>query len=206
MLELFFYNFKTILYLLLGIALYNCFEQQCERYAKGRIETVNPILSFSMVIWGASGFFFLRFFSLLLPDYFNQLLQIVYTAIPDWDILFHTWTTWDWLNHPSWLFSSVMLPSIFLAISLLLPKFKKGLSNKTRRFLQDLLDFAIGLYFGISAHLIADTILFWIPGGDNYNFFVGLGELDVMIWIIWLLFNILLGLSIPFLIITKLKA
>ncbi len=202
------YNFKTVLYLLLGTVSCRYVYNKCERHARSKIETVNPWLWFIMAIWGASGLFFLRFLSLLLPDSFNPFLRIVYTAVPDWDLLFHTWTKWDWLNHPSWLFNSVILPTGFLFfIILLLPKSQKRLSNKTRQRLNSLRDIArdiaIGLYIGISTHLMVDVLLFWVPGGDNYNFFAGLGELDSMIWMIWLVFNIFLGFSIPFLIMTS---
>lgn len=199
------HSFKIVFYLGLGISLYTIFEQQCERSNKINLEVVNPILSLLMVIWGSSGFFFLRFLSLRLPDWLNPFLQLLYTAIPDWDILLHSWTKYSWLDHPSWLFSSIVLPTSLIVTTLFSSKRRKHLLKKDKSHSKHLFSLSIGLYIGIAAHLIADLVLFWMPGGDNYNFFVGRGEQYPIIWLTWLLFNIGLGFIIPFLLIKNIN-
>ncbi|MEM9089509.1 MAG: hypothetical protein AAGC93_12280, partial [Cyanobacteria bacterium P01_F01_bin.53] len=165
---LIFHSVKPIIYLLLGVTLYNYFEQWCERYNKPGIESVNPVLSLIMVVWGSGGFFFLRFLSLLLPNWLNPLLQVLFTAVPDLGLIFAKWMQYSWLSHPSWLWKSILLPTVLLVISLLVPKPRNHLMPKGRRYSKYLFDLSLGLYVGVSAHLIADLLLFWIPGGDNY--------------------------------------
>ena len=208
-------TFKNVIYLFGGIAVAYGFWELCERYAKKGLQSINSLWFLIMVIWGASGFFFLRplfFFLDFLPksldSFFSSILQLFYTAIPDWDILLYVWSSGylGFLQHRSLLFSSVVLPVTILSISLLLPilislllpTLNQGISDSIHRLLNWLRDVALGLSVGISVHLCGDILLKWIPRKDTgINIY---GWETFHSWV-WLMLNLLLGFSIPFIII-----
>lgn len=80
----------------------------------------------------------------------------------------------------------------------MLPKFNKRMSGGTYRLLNWLRDVALGLSIGISVHLCGDILLKWIPREDTGINIYGWETFDS--WV-WLVLNLLLGFSIPFIII-----
>jgi hypothetical protein len=132
-------------HLFLGLLIGYSFWAFCENRAKGGISYINPIWFLVMLIWGASGFFFLPY---------NQfpIVQLFYYAVPDWDIPLAVWTSFDILNLGYWSFISLLVPLIFLVI--LLHKRRSNINHR-RSIFQDV---AIGLSVGISAHLIGDAL------------------------------------------------
>ena len=212
-------TFKQVIYLFGGIAVGYGFWELCEQYAKKGLRFINPLWFLIMVIWGASGFFFLRPLSFLLnflpkslDSFFSSILQLFYKAVPDWDIPLYVWTkgSWEFLHHRSLLFSSVVLPISLLIISLvvlpiglliisvILPKFNKRISGSIYHLLNWLRDVALGLSIGISVHLCGDILLKWIPREDTDIKIYGLETFDSWVWFV---LNLILGFSIPFIII-----
>jgi hypothetical protein len=136
-------------YLLMGLLIGCGFWGFCENRTKGGTLYVNPIWFLVMVIWGASGFFFL-------PNQF-PIVQLFYYAVPDWDIPLTVWTSVDILNLGYWSFISLLLPLIFLVT--LLCKRRSNINHRRSIFR----DIAIGLSVGICANLIGDAFLQSIP-------------------------------------------
>jgi hypothetical protein len=168
----------------------------CEHYAGIGISRINPIVFILALCWGASGFFFL-------PPISFAANQLIYYALPDWDIPLSLWIKLGFLQHRSWLFSSVILPLTLLIIS--------GLSERyfaRRQWLLSFIfniirDISIGLSVGSSAHLFGDFSLQWIPVGDtNINIFDWQNPVYLYLWLV---VNLLLGLGIPFLTIASIQ-
>lgn len=188
---------KNTSYFFLGILVGDSFCDFCERYAGVGISRINPILFPVIVVWGASGFFFVP--DSFLPDV--EYAHLSYYAVPDWDIPLAVWTQLEFLQHRSWLFSSVLIPLTFLAIAQLAKNNCQRHPNRiTKFFISSLKDISLGLLVGISAHLMGDLLLQWIPSGDTSIKIFGWPPLTS---IIWLILNLLLGLVIPFLVIRK---
>ncbi|MBD2124732.1 hypothetical protein H6F68_28085 [Trichocoleus sp. FACHB-262] len=175
-------NIKDTLYLFFGMALGYAFWEFCERYAREQILYVNPILFVIMLVWGASGFFFL-------PYSQDLIIQLLCYAIPDWDIPLSMGRQSDLFQHRSWLFSSILIPLILLGIAILSAVFR------LRLVLSSLRNIAIGLLVGISAHLLGDLLLQWIPIGDTD---IKIYELDSLHSRVWLFLNLVFGLVLPF--------
>ena len=190
------------LFLALGIAL--VFWSYAERYTEKGLRFVNPLLFLVMVIWGASGFFFLSPVLQFLPSFFDSILDIFYKAIPDWDIALYIWSNywfprvgWEFLKHRSWLFSSVIIPTAILVISILPSLLHKPiLAKKYRWHLNTLRSIAFGLFVGVSVNLCGDILLSFIPRGDIGFKIYGWNQSDSLIWFA---FHIFLGIFIPFL-------
>jgi hypothetical protein len=196
---------KDFFYLLLGILVSKYFWDYAERYSKQGLRLVNPLLFFIMVIWGASGFFFLSPILNFLPNLFEPILQLFYNAIPDWDIPLYIWAKswlpgieWELLKHRSWLFSSNIIPILLMVISTLTPRLYPSVLAKMRRHLNNLFNIAIGLSVGFFAHLCGDMILSFIPRGDIG---VTIYSWNQLISLIWFALNMFLGISIPFFLI-----
>jgi hypothetical protein len=207
-----------MLYLLLGILFGWSFWELCERYAARGLMYINPLVFMTMLVWGSSGLFPLRFFP---ENRFSSILQFFYTAVPDWDILLYSWTSWSFLTHRSFLFSSNILPATCIGAIWLLSSFRKLFFSSTRSALYFLsLNISIGLSVGVAAHLLADVLqnlvlfgkdllLFLLPGDYPYRSFkFEIGNKGLIESLIWVGLNLALGLIIPFLIIksTSLEA
>ncbi|MBE8990046.1 hypothetical protein [Nostoc sp. LEGE 12450] len=188
---------KNASYLFLGMLVGYGFWEFCECYAKVGISRINPFLYPFMVVWGASGFFFLPYV---------EYAHLSYYAVPDWDIPLTVWMQLEFLQHRSWLFSSVLIPLAFLAIAQLLQNTRQRHSKRINKvfkiFIGSLKDISLGLSVGISAHLMGDFLLQWIRSGDTSINIFGWTKLYSLIW---LALNLLLGLIVPFLIIRKTK-
>ena len=192
---------KSASYLFFGMLIGYYFWEFCEyRIRKDiSISSINPIWYLIMVVWGASGFFFL-------PYTQHSVFHLLYYPVPDWNIQFFLWTKWEFLQHCSWLFSSVILPLTLLGISLLMHRISQRHSSLICRLFNYLFnclrDISIGLSIGVSTHLIGDFVLQWTPSIDtNINIF-GWLQLHSLIW---LCLNLFLGFIIPFIVISKLS-
>jgi len=201
---------------LLGLTVGWAFWGVCERYARrGLLLHVNPITFILMVIWGSSGFFLLRIFP---QNEFSSLLQFLYLPVPDWDIPLSVWTGWDFLIHRSLLFSSNILPIACIGLSWLLLNFSRQRSSSTGlRVKSLLLNMAIGLSVGVSAHLLGDVLLNLILNGKdlilfrlnsifsgNYSyrsFNFEIGNRGVIFSLVWVGLNSFIGIMAPFAII-----
>jgi len=204
---------KDFCYLFLGIAIAYGFWELCERYYRRGLRYINPFLFFVMVIWGVSGFFFLNPLLLLLrllpndPVHPNPIFQIISvfqllsTAVPDLDIPLYRWAkflnpneNWEILMHRSLLFSSVIIPFILMFTTVFFPILFQNISNVIRNILNFLYISAIGLFIGISSHLLGDMLFMFIPSGDIsikiYNWEENLS-------LLWLVANTILGIFIP---------
>ncbi|WP_373526197.1 hypothetical protein [Nostoc sp.] len=185
---------KNASYLFLGLISGYCFWELCEHYTGIGISRINPIVFILALCWGASGFFFL-------PPLSFTANQLIYYALPDWDIPLSLWIKLGFLQHRSWLFSSVILPLALLIISRLSERYfarKQWFLSFIFHFIRDI---SIGLSVGSSAHLFGDFSLQWIPVGDtSINIF---GWQKPVYFYIWLVVNLLLGLGIPFLAIAS---
>lgn len=193
---------KSFLYLLLSIGISWLFWNRAERYAKKGLHYVDPFLFIVMVIWGASGFFFFSFILHFIPTLYHSIIGLFLKPIPDWDISLYIWanhlfsdTDWDLFKHRSWLFSSVIIPILLMVISILIVALRKSISSKSFRVLNSII---IGLFVGISSHLSGDLVFSFIPRGNiGYKIY----DFNTSISQLWFASNILLGISIPFLII-----
>lgn len=188
---------KNTSYLFLGMLAGYSFWAFCERYAGVGISRINPFLFIFTVVWGASGFFFV-------PDAEYAHLSYYAVPIPDWDIPLAVRMQPEFLQHRSWLFSSVLIPLTFLAIAQLVKNTRQRHSKRINKvfeiFISSLKDVSLALLVGISAHLMGDFLLQWIPSGDTSINIFGWTPLTSRIWLI---LNLLLGLVIPFLVIHK---
>ncbi len=197
---------KDFFYLFLALGIAFVFWNRAEQYAKKGLQFVDPLLFLVMVIWGASGFFFLSPILQFLPGFFDSILDIFYQAIPDWDIPLYIWFNswfsrggWEFLKHRSWLFSSVIIPTVLLVISILPNILRKPLlAKKYHSHLNTLRNIAFGLFVGVSAHLCGDILLSFIPRGDIGFKIYGWNQ---WVSLIWFMFHIFLGIFIPFLLI-----
>lgn len=183
---------KNTSYLFLGMLAGYSFWAFCEHYAGVGISRINPFLFIFTVVWGASGFFFI-------PG--AEYAHLSYYAVPDWDIPLAVWMPLEFLQHRSWLFSSVLIPLTFLAIAQLVKNTRQRHSKRINNFFINFLkEISLVLPIGISAHLMGDFLLQWIPSGDT--------SINIFGWtaitsIIWLILNLVFGLVIPFLVIRK---
>lgn len=162
-----------------------------EQYARLGSRLINPIVFLIMLIWGASGLFFLRQLGIpiLSHTYF-------YMAIPDWDIPLYRWLGWRLLIHRSWLFHSVLIPMSGLALWLWINRTITTLTQSQKTLNNLLRDCAMGLSVGICAHLFWDALL----SSTKQGFYIY--GFNSPISYLWLIANCLIGLSIP-LLITK---
>jgi len=208
---------KDFCYLFLGLGISYGFWELCERYFARRLINVNPMLFLVMVIWGASGFFFFSFLLLVLNFLSNDFgfaysllystVELVCTAVPDLDILLDVWVEqltpnaeWTFLEHRSLIFSSVIIPSALTLINVVIPIFFKHASAQTRAIQSILYTTAIGLFIGISGHLLGDILLQLIPSKDVD---ITIHKLEKFSSYIWLALNISLGIFIPVFIVAK---
>ena len=171
-----------LMHFVVGLAVGAGYWWLLERYAKVGVKRINPIWYLVMLIWGASGLFLFR--KLNIPVLSGD---IFYMAVPDWDIPLYNLTRLRFLIHRSWLFHSALLPLVLLVTSWW------GMQHSRSQFNSSLRDGAIGLSVGMSAHLIWDALLSSTKQG-----FVIFGW-SQSASLIWLAFNLILGLGIPFL-------
>ena len=190
---------KSFFYLFLALGTSWFFWNSAERYAKKGLHFVDPFLFLVMVLWGASGFFFLSPILHVLPTSLHPILQLFFKPVPDWDIYLYIWANsysssieWEFLKHRSCLFSSVIIPILLMTISILSKILHKPILAKSYRTLSSI---TIGLFIGISTHLSGDILLSFIPRGDvGFKIY----SLSTSISLIWFASNIFLGIFIPF--------
>ena len=215
----------ALLYVGVGLAAIWYYDQWMEKKVNKGINSIFLVLAF---MWGVSGFFivleffdfltivitfvkrkFLNFnFSVKLPDLISShIYQLFYLPIPDWDIFANSLTDdrYSFFEHRSFLFSSIILPSLVLLISYILSKFIK---NSWRWAVNILRNFSLGLFLGISVHLILDILVYFlnkllviISSSVSMDIKVN-GFSHTASWL-WLIINIFLGLLIPTIVIWK---
>lgn len=176
-----------------GIVVGGGFWYAIERYCPIAARRLNPIVFLVMLIWGASGLFFFR--RLHLPVLSGDLF---YMAVPDWDIPLYKATRLRWLIHRSWLFHSVLIPLTVASLSagrLLMARH----SNRQTAW-KRLLEGAIALSIGMSAHLLWDGLLSYSKRG----FVIHGWSLPVSF--AWWICNIAIGITVPFAIVWALNS
>jgi hypothetical protein len=179
-----------------GLAVGSGYWYAIERYCPIAVRRLNPILFLVMLTWGASGLFFFR--KLHLPWLSGDLF---YMAIPDWDIPFYNSTKLRFLIHRSWLFHSVLIPLAIAAIS----GWKLSLAKRQGfdRFpvlWKWLLEGAIALSVGISAHLLWDGLL----SSTKRGFIIHGWSLPASF--AWLAVNLAVGIAVPLAIVWALNS
>lgn len=164
--------------LMIGAAFWKLLEVTCPI----GIRRINPIVFLVMLIWGASGLFFFR--KLHIPLLSGDLF---YMATPDWDIPLYNLTRLRFLLHRSWLFHSILIPAGLMALS-----WWQLSSDRPQRFWRGVMEAAIGLSVGMSAHLLWDGIL----SSTRRGFLIHGWSLPISLF--WLIVNLLLGIALPF--------
>ncbi|MEA5419616.1 hypothetical protein VB712_10315 [Spirulina sp. CCNP1310] len=180
-------TWDKLMHFVVGIATGVGFWWVLERRARVAAGVINPICFLVMLIWGASGLFFLR--KLGIPFFSHTLF---YMAIPDWDIPLYLATRLRFLIHRSWLFHSVVIPLALLGGWLWLVNIPT-LSIWQKTLVKWGRDGAIGLSVGMSAHLIWDALLSSTRRGFYIHGFGGPASYT------WLGLNLLVGLGVPLL-------
>ena len=177
-----------LLHFAIGLGVGVMFWAGLEHYHRSAARVINPLVFLIMLVWGASGLFLFRKLGIPLLSH-----TVFYMAVPDWDLPLYKLTRLRFLIHRSWPFHSVLIPLLGLGLWLWLSR-RPGLSRWQRIGLSTLRDGAIGLSVGMSAHLIWDALLSSTRRGFYIHGFSSGTSL------LWLLFNVALGLGLPFLI------
>lgn len=159
-----------------------------ERYLRLSAKLINPLCFLIMLIWGASGLFFFR--QLDVPFLSHTFF---YMAVPDWDIPLYRALRWPLLLHRSWLFHSVLIPMGGLGVWLWLSR-QSQLTQRQPTLIALMRDCAMGLSVGMCAHLTWDALLSTFRRGFYIHGF------SASVSYLWLVINVLLGLSVPWLI------
>jgi hypothetical protein len=145
-----------------------------------RAHLVNPFWLLFGCIWGASGFFFIRWGLQLVGVRFGRPSGVydtlLYRAFPDWDWLFHA--------HRNFFTHSAILPILLMIFAV----YKKW---------RPLRDIGMGLAVGIASHLVWDVI-----SVANYPYQY-IRHLDGYAGALWSLSNAILGVFIAYYLVGK---
>ena len=145
-----------------------------------RAHLVNPLWLLFGTIWGASGFFFIRWGLHLAGIRFGRPSGIydtlVYRAFPDWDWLFHA--------HRNFFTHSAIVPILIMLLAV----------SRKWRWLRDI---GIGLAVGIASHLVWDVIS---VANYPHNY---IRHLDGYAGALWTLSNSIIGVFVAYYLIGR---
>lgn len=142
---------------------------------------VNPYWFIVGSIWGASGFFFVRWLFVLLGWKFGRTTGVydtlLYMAYPDWDLLFSGW-------HRNMFFHSNITAIILIVVALM----------KKWTWLRDI---GIGLAIGVASHLLWDIV-----SSANYPY-TYIRHLTGYLGAIWAVSNAIIGMFFSYYVVSK---